>query len=73
PFARTGAPATLAGAALAGVLLLVGTHGLVLWQWSVGLVAGPLAFVAVLLATGEVTRENLSTATRVVRARVLRG
>jgi O-antigen/teichoic acid export membrane protein len=42
-----------AGAAACGVLALVGTSHLALWQWAVGAPAAVLAFAAVLAASGE--------------------
>ena len=51
--------ALAAAAAMAGVLLLVGTDALALWQWVVGAVAGTAAYVATLALTGELTRVDL--------------
>ena len=51
--------ALAAAAAMAGVLLLVGTDALALWQWVVGALAGTAAYVATLALTGELTRVDL--------------
>ena len=45
-------------AAMAGILLLFGTE-LAPWEWIAGLAAGTAAFVAVVVATGEVTLGEL--------------
>jgi O-antigen/teichoic acid export membrane protein len=50
----------LAGAAMALVLALVGTSHLSAADWFVGAVGGSLAFAAVILATGEISRSELA-------------
>jgi O-antigen/teichoic acid export membrane protein len=61
------ARATLAAVAMAGVLALAGTSAtLSPWQWAFGAIAGPTVFVATLLLSGEVSREEL----RAVRRRI---
>lgn len=60
PLARSMARALLAGAALAGLLLLLGTDSLGVLEWTAGLVLGPLVFVGVLLVTGELSRGELA-------------
>lgn len=49
-----------AGAATTGVLLALGNPLSATWRIPVGAVAGAVAFAAVLLLTGEVTRRDLS-------------
>jgi O-antigen/teichoic acid export membrane protein len=70
PLARTVARAGLAAAAMAAVLLAFGTSDLSLLDWILGLVAGTLAFLVVLLATGEIRRDELLRAVGVARGRV---
>ncbi len=55
PLAATAARSLGAGAAMAAVLVLVGTGKLSALEWIVGLVGGSVAFLAVLLATKELT------------------
>ena len=71
PILATFLRATIAAAAMATVLYAIGDTDLSLGQWMLGVFAGPAAFVAVLLATGEVSREELARA-RVAVARRLR-
>jgi len=65
--------ALLAAGALAGVLAIIGTSTLSGLQWVAGLVLAPLAFGAVLLLSGEVTRAELQGARRRVSALIQRG
>lgn len=62
PLGKTLARGLVAAAAMAAVLLLVGTREVGIPGLVVGGAGGALAFVAVLLATHELTREELSTA-----------
>jgi O-antigen/teichoic acid export membrane protein len=62
PLALTLLRSTLAGAAMAAALLLIGIHDLGLAQWLGGALAGPLAFLAVLIMTGELHRDHLDAA-----------
>jgi O-antigen/teichoic acid export membrane protein len=56
------ARALLAAGVMCGVLALAGTSPtLALWQWALGAILGPLAFLAVLLLSGEISREELSS------------
>lgn len=50
----------LAAAAMGAVLALAGTSAqLDVWQWALGIVLGPTAFVVVLLLSGELTHAEL--------------
>lgn len=49
----------LAAAAMAGLLLLIGTGNLSPAQWAAGVIGSPLVFVAVLLATREIAPDEL--------------
>ena len=60
--------ALAAAAAMAAVLLLVGTESLGLWEWVVGAVAGTAAYLAALALTGELTRLDLQAARKLVLA-----
>jgi O-antigen/teichoic acid export membrane protein len=69
PMAVTLLRSLLAAAALAGVLLLMGTGDLSLLEWVVGLVGGGAAYIVVLLLTREVQpSEFRSLAVRPLRA-----
>jgi O-antigen/teichoic acid export membrane protein len=70
PLARTLGRSALAAAAMALVLFAFGTERLSAPQWILGSLAGTLAFVAVLLATGEVRRTDLRRAVGFARARL---
>lgn len=64
------ARALSATAAMCGVLALAGTSAtLSLWQWAFGAIVGPLAFLSVLLLTGELSLRDLRTAWRRVATR----
>jgi O-antigen/teichoic acid export membrane protein len=63
----------LAAAAMAGVLALFGTAHLSVLDWFAGGTLGTAAFVAVIVATGEVTLDELRRAPREIRRRVARG
>jgi O-antigen/teichoic acid export membrane protein len=52
----------LAAAAMAGVLALIGTSSLAWWQWLAGAVAGPLAYLATLVASRELSRAEITAA-----------
>lgn len=69
PLARTAARAGLAALAGAAVLLAFGTSDLAAWQWVAGLAGGLVAFVAVLVATGELTPAELRAVRGAVRGR----
>ncbi len=69
PLARTFVRAGLAAAAMAAVLLAFGTSNLSLLDWILGLVAGTLAFLVVLFATGEIRRDELLRALGAARSR----
>lgn len=56
PVLLTLARAAGAAAAATGVLLLIGRTNLHAWQWAAGVVLAPTAYLAVLLALGEVKR-----------------
>jgi O-antigen/teichoic acid export membrane protein len=59
------ARALLAAVAMGGVLALAGTSAtLSLWQWALGALVGPAVFVATLLFSGELSREELRAARR---------
>lgn len=60
--------ALAAAGATAGVLLLVGTDALGLWQWFAGTLAGAAAYVGTLALTGELTRLDLQAARKLVLA-----
>jgi O-antigen/teichoic acid export membrane protein len=60
PLALSVGRSLLAGAALAGLLFLLGTDTLGAPEWAAGLVLGPLVFAGVLLATGELSRGELA-------------
>jgi O-antigen/teichoic acid export membrane protein len=51
--------ATVAAAAMAGVLFAIGTTGLTPVDWVIGAVGGSLAYAAALIATREVSRAEL--------------
>lgn len=57
----------LAGGATAGVLAALGTTSLSLSDWVLGAVLGPLAFVAVLVVTRELTRADVDILRRILR------
>ncbi len=73
PLVPTLARSVAAGAAAAGVLLLIGTSTLDAAQWIAGALLAPTAFVAALLITRELSREEIASAgrflTRAVRRR----
>ena len=73
PLAKTLVRALLAGAAAAGVLWAFGTEELALREWLGGAVLAPAAFVAVLLATRELTAADLKQLAARVQARRRRG
>ena len=60
PLAITFARCALAAGAAAATLLLIGIHDLGVVQWIGGAVAAPLAFLAVLLLTGEIDDDDLA-------------
>ena len=62
PLLLTLVRASVAAAAMAGVLLTFGTADLALAEWVVGSAAAGLAYLAVLLATREVGRTEAQTA-----------
>jgi O-antigen/teichoic acid export membrane protein len=65
------ARALLAAGAMCGVLALAGTSAtLALWQWALGVILGPIAFLAVLLLTRELAPEELHSAWRRVTRRL---
>jgi stage V sporulation protein B len=51
--------ATIAAAAMAGVLFAIGTTGITLVEWVLGAVGGSLAYTAALIATREVSGAEL--------------
>jgi O-antigen/teichoic acid export membrane protein len=59
-----------AAAAMAGAMALVGTSDLSWSQWVTGSIAGLIAYVLVLTATGEVSRSDVSGLVESVRARL---
>ena len=63
----------LAAGAAAGVLALFGTSELAAWEWFAGGLAAVAAFLAVVVATGEVTLAELRSVPRLVRDRTGRG
>ncbi|HXC24143.1 MAG TPA: oligosaccharide flippase family protein [Solirubrobacteraceae bacterium] len=70
PLTAVLARALLAAGAMCGVLALAGTSAtLALWQWALGAILGPLAFLAVLLLSGELSREELRTGWDRLRSR----
>ena len=68
PLLRTTLNAALAGAALAGVLVLFGTAELSVFEWIGGAIAGALAFLAVLIVTGETSHGELRALASTVRS-----
>jgi O-antigen/teichoic acid export membrane protein len=58
-----------AGAAMAAVLFAFGTDHLAAWEWVAGLTGGVLAFAAVVLVTGEVSRAELRELAQLVLRR----
>ncbi len=58
-----------AAAAAAGVLLLFGTDDLAAWEWIAGGAGALVAFMAVIVALGEVSLAQLRALPRVVMAR----
>jgi stage V sporulation protein B len=72
PLVPTLARSAVAGAAAAAVLLLIGTSSLSATQWIAGALLSPAAFVAVLLATRELSREEIASARRFVRQTISR-
>jgi O-antigen/teichoic acid export membrane protein len=59
PIAMTLLRATVAGLAMAGVLLLIGTDGLTPANWVIGAVGGSIVFALGLIVTGEVSGDEL--------------
>jgi O-antigen/teichoic acid export membrane protein len=65
PLAGVLARALLAAIAMGLILALVGTSAtLSVGQWVLGALLGPLAFVAVLMVTGELSKDELRSAAR---------
>jgi O-antigen/teichoic acid export membrane protein len=62
----------LAAAAMAGVLALIGTSSLGWWQWLAGGVAGPLAYLATLVVSRELSRAEIAAALAQVSRRPFR-
>lgn len=60
----------LAATAMAGLLYALGTEGLSISAWLIGAVGGTLVYVAVLLATREVTIAELRSLRREIAARL---
>jgi O-antigen/teichoic acid export membrane protein len=58
------ARAALAGGVAAGILALLGTSHLSAGQWIAGAILSPAAFVAIILASGELRRDELAAARR---------
>jgi O-antigen/teichoic acid export membrane protein len=54
----------LAAGAMAVALALIGTSSLAWWQWLAGVVAGPAVYLATLLVSRELTREEIAAALR---------
>jgi hypothetical protein len=57
---------------MAGALALVGTSSLSWAQWLAGAVAGGVAYLLVLIVTGEISRAEIKTVVAMVTARVRR-
>jgi O-antigen/teichoic acid export membrane protein len=72
PLALTLGRSLLAASAMAGVLFLAGTSHLSVGAWLAGAVGGLLAYAAVLLATREVSVDELRVALRLAARRRLR-
>jgi O-antigen/teichoic acid export membrane protein len=72
PLVPTLARSMAAAAAAAAVLLLIGTSSLSAAQWIAGALLAPTAFVAVLLATRELSLEELAGARRFLTRAVAR-
>jgi O-antigen/teichoic acid export membrane protein len=70
PFLLTLLRSLLAAAAMAGVLLSVGTSDLSLTAWLVGMIGGTLAFAGTLLASREVSFRELRLAHAGIRRRL---
>jgi O-antigen/teichoic acid export membrane protein len=65
PLLRVLARALLASTAMALILWLAGTSAtLSLWQWAFGALVSPLAFVTVLMLTGELSKDEVRAAGR---------
>jgi O-antigen/teichoic acid export membrane protein len=67
---RTAARSCLAGLVLVGVLALLGTGVVPIPIMLAGAVAGPVVYVAALIALGELTRADVAVVRRVVARRV---
>lgn len=72
PLIATVARTIPAGAALAAVLLAIGTGDLGAVQWIAGIVGGTIAFLALLIVTGETSPSELSRLPDVFRRRLRR-
>lgn len=72
PLLMAGARGLLAAAAMAGVLLAFGTHRLSPVEWVAGAVLGLAAFLAVLVATRELSLADLRALPSAIRARARR-
>jgi len=68
PIVRTFARCLAAAAAMAAVLLAVGTDQLSVTGWAVGIVGGTAAFCAVLLVSREVSANDVRRVAAVIRA-----
>ena len=60
----------LAAAAMAGVLVLLGTSSLSAVEWIAGAVGGSVAYLLVLAVTREISREEIAAVVDLVRRRV---
>jgi O-antigen/teichoic acid export membrane protein len=69
PFLLTLARCTLAGAAMLGVLALLGTARVSVGLMLLGAVIGPIAYLAVLFVLGEVDRRDVALVRRVLPGR----
>ncbi len=73
PLASSVARSLLAGAGLAAVLVVIGTHELSALEWIAGLVGGSFVFVSLLLATRLVSARELAYLIRLPSRALRRG
>ncbi|MEA2125908.1 MAG: hypothetical protein QOI80_2690 [Solirubrobacteraceae bacterium] len=69
PAAWTLARTVVAAEAATAALLAIGRHDLAAWQYAAGAVAAPVAYVAALLITGELTRGERARVAAFLRRR----
>jgi O-antigen/teichoic acid export membrane protein len=72
PLLRSTARAAVAAAAMAGVMFAFGTVSMPAWEFAVGAACSLLAYAATLVVVGEVSRDELRTATTAARRLLIR-